>query len=135
MTMGFQPAPASFQPAPGPSYTPVSAPPPVSVQPSLHPSQQSSYHPQLPRRSANPAAIAAGVLGLVLVVGLVWWLATRTTGKVEPRIAQAPVEKSKVTLRSRRKIPLTKASRGIKRVTSRSSGCLGESQGTETQTA
>ncbi len=73
MTMGFQPAAAPFKPSPGPVYNPVSAPPqpPVFAQPSPPPSR----YPQLPRRSANPAAIAAGIgigiIGLILVVVLI----------------------------------------------------------------
>jgi serine/threonine protein kinase len=88
VTMGFQRASAPFQPAPEPGHTPiaaptsapVSAPPPVNVPSAAHP----SHYPHLPRRSANPAAIAsgigAGVLGLVLLVVLVWRLVA-----VDPR--------------------------------------------------
>jgi serine/threonine protein kinase len=91
MSMGFQTGAVSWQPPPGPAYTPVSAPvaesAPVAAQPSSAPVQQPPPYPEVPRRSANPAAIAAGigagVLGLVLVVGLVWWLGTRDPGKVE----------------------------------------------------
>ena len=82
MTMQFQPARGSLQPAPEPGSTPapgpVSAPPPVSAHPSSHPSQQPSHYPQAPRRSASPAAIAAGiaggVIGLVVVALLIWHL-------------------------------------------------------------
>jgi serine/threonine protein kinase/lipopolysaccharide biosynthesis regulator YciM len=92
MTMGFQRGPVSFQPAPEPSYTPGSAPvsasPPVSAQPTSHPSQQPSQYPQLPRRSANPAVIAAGigagVIGLALVVVLVWIIFIRPPGGDNP---------------------------------------------------
>jgi serine/threonine protein kinase len=64
MTMGFQPAIAPLPPAPESSFSP--APPPVHAPTAAPPS------PYLPRRSVNPAAIAAaiggGVIGLILVV-------------------------------------------------------------------
>jgi serine/threonine protein kinase len=106
MTMAFQ----TFQPPPESSYTPVSrpgsppvySPPPVSAEPSSHPASHASHYPQLPRRSANPAAIAAGigagVVGLILVVGLVWYLATRPPAKEAPLSVQPPAEKSKVAM-------------------------------------
>jgi serine/threonine protein kinase len=83
VTRGFQPAAASFQPSPGPSYPPgaaqVSTPPQPEVYP--QPAPPPSHYPQTPRRSANPAAIAAGLgagfLGLVLLVALVWKIVDR----------------------------------------------------------
>ena len=70
MTMGFQTASqAAFTPAPAP----VSSPAQVSSTPA---SQSPSS--QLARRSTNPtviaAAIAGGVLGLILLVGGIWWM-------------------------------------------------------------
>ena len=81
MTVQFQPAPAPYRPAPEPVRTPdcapVSSPPPVYAPPSAQP----AHHPYQPRRSANPAAIAAGIgagiLGIALLALLVWKLADR----------------------------------------------------------
>jgi serine/threonine protein kinase len=68
VTRGFQPAPALFRPGPEPSSPPVSAPTPVYAPP------PPSHYPQAPRRSGNPAAIAAGVVVAIIVgVGLIWW--------------------------------------------------------------
>jgi len=103
MTMAFQtfqPAPeSSYAPVSGPGAPPFSPPPPVSGQPSSHPAAPPSHYPQLPRRSANPAAIAAGIgagiFGLILIVGLIWWMA-RDKGKVEPITVLKPTEQTKV---------------------------------------
>jgi len=80
---GAQHPSAPLQPAPGYSQTtvvpPVAAPgpPPGYVPPAAAPAP----YPYLPRRSVNPAAIAAGigggVLGLVLAGVLIWKLLDR----------------------------------------------------------
>jgi serine/threonine protein kinase/tetratricopeptide (TPR) repeat protein len=81
MTVQFQPAQVPSQPAPGPvrapDSAPVSSPPPVYAPPSAQP----AHHPYQPRRSSNPAAIAAGIgagiLGIALLALLVWKLSDR----------------------------------------------------------
>jgi serine/threonine protein kinase len=84
VTRGFQPAP---EPSSAPGVAPVATPPPVYAPPSAQP----SHYPQVPRRSANPAAIAAaiglGIVGLLLVVILIIKVTvppSKTTAKVEP---------------------------------------------------